>query len=340
MLHLEGSGGPLTTSQFFRNFSAIFRNFSQFFRNFSAIFRNWIRPPQTAIFPPPCPKVVCNPPPPPVVTPHVDILGPKSCRWGGVPHRRDGGVYLDAPRPTARAVALLRVDPTRSSETGTVRGLRWQREGVAVGEWFRLLCWQLPDGGGGQEQLEENSKPSLKGKGAPGGGGGNNTSFKRKPQGLTRLRTNDARPCREVWIGQAPAGRAQGGQERLLRRQRVQGKGKGAIRRRQLQTATQPGIMPTPPPHVQRQVCRRLQCRPLLSDTGGGGSNWPPGIWADPPTHPHQKIFPQEKNEITSQRLLDQSQAGVYMGKTPHTPPFWPFWAYSRTLPQGVELLV
>ena len=47
-----------------------------------------------------------------------------------------------------------------------------------------------------------------------------------------------------------------------------------------------------------------------------------------------------EGNRITSQRLLDQSQAGVYMGKTPHTPPFWPFWAYSRTLPQGVELLV
>ena len=46
------------------------------------------------------------------------------------------------------------------------------------------------------------------------------------------------------------------------------------------------------------------------------------------------------KMEITSQRLLDQSQAGVYMGKTPHTPPFWPFWAYSRTLTQGVELLV
>ena len=38
--------------------------------------------------------------------------------------------------------------------------------------------------------------------------------------------------------------------------------------------------------------------RPLLSDTGGGGSNWPPGILADPSTHPHQKIFPQEKNEI------------------------------------------
>ena len=46
------------------------------------------------------------------------------------------------------------------------------------------------------------------------------------------------------------------------------------------------------------------------------------------------------KIEVTSQRLLDQSHAGVYMGETPHTPPFWPFWAYSRTLPQGVELLV
>ena len=28
--------------------------------------------------------------------------------------------------------------------------------------------------------------------------------------------------------------------------------------------------------------------------------------------------------KITSQRLLDQSQAGVYMGKTPHTPHFGP----------------
>ena len=43
---------------------------------------------------------------------------------------------------------------------------------------------------------------------------------------------------------------------------------------------------------------------------------------------------------LASQRLLDQSQAGIYMGKTPHTPHFWPFWAYSRTLPQGIELLV
>ena len=47
-----------------------------------------------------------------------------------------------------------------------------------------------------------------------------------------------------------------------------------------------------------------------------------------------------EASEITSQRLLDQSQAGVYRGKR-HVPPhFGPFWAYSCTLPQGVELLV
>ena len=49
------------------------------------------------------------------------------------------------------------------------------------------------------------------------------------------------------------------------------------------------------------------------------------------------QIFTLGSSKITSQRLLDQSQAGVYMGKTPHTPPIW---AYSRTLPQGVELLV
>ena len=30
------------------------------------------------------------------VTPQVEILGPQSRRWGGVPHRRYGGVHLDA----------------------------------------------------------------------------------------------------------------------------------------------------------------------------------------------------------------------------------------------------
>ena len=47
-----------------------------------------------------------------------------------------------------------------------------------------------------------------------------------------------------------------------------------------------------------------------------------------------------EGNRITSQRLLDQSQAGVYRGKRHIPPHFGPFWAYLRTLPLGVELLV
>ena len=43
---------------------------------------------------------------------------------------------------------------------------------------------------------------------------------------------------------------------------------------------------------------------------------------------------------ITSQRLLDQRQEGVYRGKHHIPPHFGPFWAYSCTLPQEVELLV
>ena len=49
---------------------------------------------------------------------------------------------------------------------------------------------------------------------------------------------------------------------------------------------------------------------------------------------------PRAPGEITSQRLLDQSQAGIYRGKRHIPPHFGPFWAHSRTLPQGVELLV
>ena len=50
-MHLEGSGGPLTTSQFFRNFSAISRNFPQFSRNFSQLDST---PPDRNFPPPPC----------------------------------------------------------------------------------------------------------------------------------------------------------------------------------------------------------------------------------------------------------------------------------------------
>ena len=44
-----------------------------------------------------------------------------------------------------------------------------------------------------------------------------------------------------------------------------------------------------------------------------------------------------EGNRITSQRLLDQSQAGVYMGKTPHTPPFWLFGPIRVPYPKGLD---
>ena len=54
----------------------------------------------------------------------VDVPGPSSHCWGGVLHCRSGCVRLDAPM--MRAGALLRADPTRSSDTGTVRGFGWQ----------------------------------------------------------------------------------------------------------------------------------------------------------------------------------------------------------------------
>ena len=47
------------------------------------------------------------------------------------------------------------------------------------------------------------------------------------------------------------------------------------------------------------------------------------GGWGVPP--PKRPLEPDFiAGKITSQRLLDQSQAGVYMGKTPHTPHFGP----------------
>ena len=44
-----------------------------------------------------------------------------------------------------------------------------------------------------------------------------------------------------------------------------------------------------------------------------------------------------QKWKITSHRLLDQRYIG---GNATYPPHFGPFWAFSRTLPQGVELLV
>ena len=57
---------------------------------------------------------------------------------------------------------------------------------------------------------------------------------------------------------------------------------------------------------------------------GGGGANWPPGILADPPTHPHQKIFPQEKNEIYQRGPnleVDFRYTNFFLASEPPPPP-------------------
>ena len=57
---------------------------------------------------------------------------------------------------------------------------------------------------------------------------------------------------------------------------------------------------------------------------GGGGSNWPPGILADPPTHPHQKIFPQEKNEMYQRGPnleVDFRYTNFFLASDPPPPP-------------------
>ena len=55
------------------------------------------------------------------VTPQVDILGPKK---PPLPHHCMG-CTPGYSWPTARAPALLYVDPTQSTETRIVRGLGW-----------------------------------------------------------------------------------------------------------------------------------------------------------------------------------------------------------------------
>ena len=79
--------------------------------------------------------------------------------------------------------------------------------------------------------------------------------------------------------------------------------------------------------------------RPLLSDTGGGGgSNWPPGILADPPTHPHQKIFPQEKNEIYQRGPNLEVDIGTqtFFWPLTHPPPPPPRYSINQPLSKGL----
>ena len=64
---------------------------------------------------------------------------------------------------------------------------------------------------------------------------------------------------------------------------------------------------------------------------GGGGT--PTYI---PQNDPHDVLIIGNMGKITSQRLLDQSQARVYMGKTPHTPPILAFLGlFAYPTPKG-----
>ena len=122
--------------------------------------------------------------------------GPKAAGGEGSP-TAGMGCPLGRPWPMARAVALLHVDPTRSSETGTFRGLRWHtRPRERKGVW------------GGKDR--------------PG----------REREGTRGERADGHRD---------------------LRRARGQGKWRETNRRRQLQTAPQPGVMPTPQPPAAKK---------------------------------------------------------------------------------------
>ena len=71
---------------------------------------------------------------------------------------------------------------------------------------------------------------------------------------------------------------------------------------------------------------------------GGGGSNWPPGILADPPTHPPQKIFPQEKNEIYQRGPnleVDFRYTNFFLASDPPTHPP-PRYSINQPLSKGL----
>ena len=67
---------------------------------------------------------------------------------------------------------------------------------------------------------------------------------------------------------------------------------------------------------------------------GGGGAGAAKGLVHNLPV----RFFTPDssKMEITTQRLLDRSHAGVYMGETPHTPPFLAFLGlFAYPTPRG-----
>ena len=100
---------------------------------------------------------------------------------------------------------------------------------------------------------------------------------------------------------------------------------------------TRPGHQVTNGPSSFRGW-RGVWARPLLSDTrggGGGGQIAPPGILADPPTHPHQKIFPQEKMKFIKGARTWRSILGTQTFFWPLTPPP-PRYSINQPLSKGL----
>ena len=73
----------------------------------------------------------------------------------------------------------------------------------------------------------------------------------------------------------------------------------------------------------------------LVMLEGGGVLNWP--LWGfGPPTHPHQKIFPQEKNEICQRGPnldVDLTDTNLFLASDP--PP--PGCSISQPLSKGLD---
>ena len=92
--------------------------------------------------------------------------------------------------------------------------------------------------------------------------------------------------------------------------------------------------------HRAIHVCLSAVSQPGLCLVG---SNWPPGILADPPTHPpthpHQKIFPRKKNEIYQRGPnleVDFRYTNFFLASDPPTHPPPPRYSINQPLSKGL----
>ena len=96
-------------------------------------------------------------------------------------------------------------------------------------------------------------------------------------------------------------------------------------------------LLQTPPLLVRRTRRGDLaQGVPYLPCWGGPGNN---GNHPEP-TRKYQQASGFLGVAKSLHRGCSIKARQAYIGENATYPPFWPFWAYSRTLPQGVELLV